>query len=220
MNIGFLVYPNFTALDLVGPYEVLTYLGSVRLVAAHTDVIIAQGGLITVAHSTFEDAPLFDILVVPGGLGTTAALESPALLSYIQHAGEAAHTVMSVCTGALLVAAAGLAQGKTMTTHWLARQELTRYGIQVSTKRVVRDGKIWSSAGVSAGIDAALELVAALRGDAAAQEIQLQIEYDPQPPFQAGSPLTAPSHLVSTLQSRSRFSQSKDVTEYTTLESP
>jgi cyclohexyl-isocyanide hydratase len=208
LTIGFLAFPGVTALDLVGPYDVLSRLQlRAVVVAASTRPVRTDRGLTLVPDVAFDDCPALDVLIVPGGPGQTPACQDEPLLSFVRDRSEAAHIVATVCTGALIVATAGPLKGRRAATHWLARAELARLGAFPVAQRVVRDGKFLSSGGVSAGIDAALTLAAELMGEAAAQKIQLAMEYDPAPPFSAGSPITAPAHIVERLRATSRFEQ-------------
>lgn len=135
------------------------------------------------------------------------AIKNENILDFVRTKGEKSEVVASVCTGALILAASGLTKGRMASTHWLARKELERLGARPSPDRVVEDGKYWSSAGVSAGIDLALHLAARLRGEDTAKTIQLQLEYDPHPPFHAGNPESAPKHIVDSLREKSRYEQ-------------
>lgn len=208
VTIGFLAFLGVTALDLVGPYEVLARLPITTVVVAATrEPVRTDRGLNLIPDVDFASCPALDVLVVPGGPGQTLACQDEALLSFVRDRSEAAQTVASICTGALIVATAGPLQGRRAATHWLARAELRRLGAIPVAARVVRDGKFLSSGGVAAGIDSALTLAADLMGPEAAQSIQLSIEYDPAPPFTAGSPTTAPPHLVDRLRAGSRFEQ-------------
>ncbi|MGH9390987.1 MAG: DJ-1/PfpI family protein, partial [Vicinamibacteria bacterium] len=157
-----------------------------------------------VPEATFESAPPLDVLVVPGGPGQIDQMENEKFLGFLRRAGEKARIVSSVCTGALLLAKAGFLDGKRATTHWLARDALAKLGAKPVRDRVVRDVNVVTGAGVSAGIDFALRLVAELEGENVAQAIQLAIEYDPQPPFDVGSPEKAPPALVAALRKRAR----------------
>lgn len=207
-TIGFLAFPGVTALDLVGPYEVLARLPITTLVVAATrEAVRTDRGLNLIPDVDFDDCPALDVLVVPGGPGQTQACQDESLLSFVRDRSAAAQTVASICTGALIVATAGPLRGRRAATHWLARAELRRMGAIPVPERVVRDGKFLSSGGVSAGIDSALTLAAELMGTEAAQAVQLSIEYDPAPPFTAGSPATAPPHIVDRLRAASRFEQ-------------
>jgi transcriptional regulator GlxA family with amidase domain len=156
------------------------------------------------ATVSFTEAPQLDLLLVPGGPGQLSLMKHTLLMDYIRSCAQTAQWVCSVCTGALLLAQAGVLKGRRATTHWLARDALGSFGVEVSSERYVIDGKFATSAGVSAGIDLALELARRLAGEEAAQEIQLQIEYAPAPPFAAGSPENAPADLVKRLRQRAR----------------
>jgi transcriptional regulator GlxA family with amidase domain len=206
LDIGFLVYPRHTPLDLVGPWEVLVRLPEARLhlIWTRPGPVQAEGGMEITATAAFADAPRLQVLLVPGGPGQLSLMKHTLLMDYIRSCTSTAEWICSVCTGALLLAQAGVLTGRRATTHWLAREALKSFGVEVSNERYVLDGKFATSAGVTAGIDLALELARRLGGDDAAREIQLQIEYDPTPPLRAGSPEQAPPELVSRLQSRAR----------------
>jgi transcriptional regulator GlxA family with amidase domain len=208
MNIAIVVYDKLTALDAIGPYEVLSRLpgASLKFVAAEPGLVRTDNGMLTLlAEHSLADAAQPDIVLVPGGPGEVAARAGGAVLEWLKEVDRTSTWTTSVCTGSLILAAAGLLDGKRATTHWLALEELGRLGAQPVAERVVFDGKYATAAGVSAGIDMALALVARIAGDTVAQAIQLGIEYDPQPPFDAGSPHKAPAEIVELLRSRSRF---------------
>jgi transcriptional regulator GlxA family with amidase domain len=208
MNIAILLFDRFTALDAVGPYEVLRSAphASVRFVAREAGIKRTDvGSLGMVADHTLDDVLAPDILVVPGGPGSDAVMEDDVVLEWIRRVHETTKWTTSVCTGSLVLAAAGLLDGLKATSHWLALSALERFGAEPTAERVVVQGKIVTAAGVSAGIDMALTLVAKEYGDAVAQAIQLGIEYDPRPPFDAGSPRKAPPEIVEKLRARSRF---------------
>ncbi len=199
MQVAYLLYERFAALDITGPHEVLD------AVPGTESVFIAQragpvrnetGSLAIVADRSIEEVVAPDIVVVPGGFGTRLLLDHEPLLSWLRRAHETTTWTTSVCTGALLLAAAGLLDEAPATTHWLARDKLASLGARPVPDRVVRHGKIITAAGVSAGIDMALRLVQLMHGDEAAQAIQLGIEYDPDPPFNTGSPDKAPPAIV------------------------
>lgn len=199
MQIAFLLYDGFAALDITGPYEVLSNLPDSDLVFVAEEagpVRNQPGSLALVADRTLSEVPSPDIFVVPGGFGTRRLLDHEPLLGWIRSAHESSTWTTSVCTGSLLLAAAGLLDGVPATTHWLARDTLARLGATPVGQRVVQQGNIITAAGVSSGIDMALRLVQMLRGDEAAQAVQLGIEYDPMPPFDAGSPEKAPPAVV------------------------
>lgn len=163
------------------------------------------GSLAIVADFTIEEIDTPDILVIPGGPGQSALMDDQQVLDWVRRIHSTTRWTTSVCTGSLVLAAAGLLRGLRATSHWLALDVLRKYGAEPTTERVVTQGKIITAAGVSAGIDMALTLVALECGEAIAQSIQLGIEYDPQPPFNAGSPEKAPATIVDAMRSRSRF---------------
>ncbi|MBL8189651.1 MAG: DJ-1/PfpI family protein [Acidobacteria bacterium] len=208
MEIAILLFDRFTALDAIGPYEVLSRIpnASVKFVAKQAGSVRSdQGSLAIIADYSLDEVPSPDILVVPGGPGQSALMEDEPILNWIRRAHETSTWTTSVCTGSLLLGAAGLLKGVKATSHWLADGVLSQLGAEPTAERVVIEGKIITAAGVSAGIDMALKLVALECGETWAQSIQLGIEYDPQPPFDAGSPSKAPTEIVERLRSRSRF---------------
>jgi transcriptional regulator GlxA family with amidase domain len=200
MQIAIALYPEFTALDAMGPYQVLVHVpgAEVVLCAEQAGELSDENGLLHLrVDRTFDDVPAPDVIVVPGGTVTRRMAREPGrIVEWIGdvHAGTTYTT--SVCTGALLLGAAGLLDGLDATTHWGAYDELASFGARPTEQRVVRQGKIFTAAGVSAGIDLALTLVAEMHGPEVAQAIQLGIEYDPQPPFDAGAPSKAPAEIV------------------------
>ena len=198
MEIAIPLYDRFTALDAVGPYEVLWRLpgARVRWIGAEARPYSTDRGLQLVAEATFADVPAPDVLVVPGGTGTLAALEDERLVEWIRSAHATATWTTSVCTGALLLGAAGVLDGLRATTHWAYMDRLADYGAVATSDRVVEQGPIITSAGVSSGIDMALVLAARIAGDDVAQAIQLRIEYDPEPPFDTGSLAKAPARIA------------------------
>jgi putative intracellular protease/amidase len=208
MNIAILLYERFTALDAIGPYEVLSRLPGARVtfVATEAGPVRTDNRMLTVlAERSLDDAAAPDIVLVPGGPGEVAARAGDAVLDWLRGAHETSTWTTSVCTGSLILGAAGLLDGRRATSHWLALEELGGLGAEPVAERVVFDGKIVTGAGVSAGIDMALTLAGRVAGVSVAQAIQLGIEYDPQPPYDAGSPLTAPPEIVERLRSRSRL---------------
>ncbi len=206
-TIGFVLYPGFTALDVIGPYEVLSRMPGHRaiFVAETADAVLEERGTIAITpDATFENASSLDVVLVPGGPGQFEQMGNEALRRYLRRVAESADLVCSVCTGALLLGDAGLLEGKRVTTHWLALDALGSFGATPVTERVVRDGNLITAAGVSAGIDLALMLATELVGKEVAQAIQLGIEYDPQPPLDAGSPAKAPAAIVDAMRSLAR----------------
>ncbi|MFI1761133.1 DJ-1/PfpI family protein [Streptomyces sp. NPDC020800] len=209
MHIAMVVYDRFTALDAVGPYEILSRLPDVRMdfVAERPGPVRADTGFLAVtADKALDEVTSPDIVVVAGGPGTTEQLENPALLDWLRAVDTTTTWTTSVCTGSLLLAAAGLLEGRRATSHWAALHVLEQFGAEPTGERVVTDGKYVTAAGVSSGIDMALTLVGRIAGDEHAQAVQLLTEYDPQPPYDAGSPQKAPAHLVEELRGKSRFS--------------
>jgi transcriptional regulator GlxA family with amidase domain len=205
MEIAIPLYDRFTALDAVGPYEVLWRLpgARVRWVGAEARPYATDRGLQLVAEATLDDVPAPDILVVPGGTGTRDALGDERLVDWIRAAHATSTWTTSVCTGALLLGAAGVLDGLRATTHWAYMDDLARYGAEATSQRVVAQGKVVTSAGVSSGIDMALSLAAEIAGADVAQAIQLRIEYDPMPPFDSGSVAKAPERIRELAQSPS-----------------
>jgi transcriptional regulator GlxA family with amidase domain len=206
LDIGLLVYPRHTPLDLIGPWEVLVRVPGARthLIWTRPGPVQADGGIEISATVSFAEAPPLDLLLVPGGPGQLSLMKHTVLMDFIRTSAQTSSWVCSVCTGALLLAQAGVLKGKRATTHWLARDTLRTFGVEVVDERYVFDGKLATAAGVSAGIDLALELVRRLSGDGVAGEIQLQIEYDPAPPLDCGSPEKAPAEAVARLRERAR----------------
>ncbi|MCW2970614.1 MAG: glutamine amidotransferase [Solirubrobacterales bacterium] len=213
MDIAILLYPRLTALDAIGPYEVLSRIpgAEVKFLARETGPVRTDNGMLTLmAEHALEDMAHPDIVLVPGGPGEVAARAGKPVLEWLRAADRTSTWTTSVCTGSLILAAAGLLDGRRATSHWLALEELGRLGAVPVSERVVFDGKIVTAAGVSAGIDMALALAAKVAGETVAQAIQLGIEYDPQPPFDAGSPAKAPAEIVDLLRARSRFTDAGD----------
>ena len=205
MEIAIPLYDRFTALDAVGPYEVLWRLpgARVRWIGAEARPYATDRGLQLLAEATFDDVPAPDVLVVPGGTGTRDALGDERLVDWIRTAHATSTWTTSVCTGALLLGAAGVLDGLRATTHWAYMDDLARYGAEATSERVVAQGKVVTSAGVSSGIDMALSLAAEIAGADVAQAIQLRIEYDPMPPFDTGSVAKAPERIRELAQSPS-----------------
>lgn len=192
IQIAMLVYPQMTALDLMGPLQIFAAMGNVKthFVWKKRDVILADSGLPIQPTKTFDECPDdLTLLFAPGGsLGTVAVLNDDAALDFMAQKGKKAKYVTSVCTGALILGAAGLLKGYKATTHWLAHDQLALFGAEPVKARVVEDRNRITGAGVTAGLDFGLRLAARMQGVPRAKSIQLMMEYDPQPPFQAGSP--------------------------------
>jgi cyclohexyl-isocyanide hydratase len=206
------LFPQLTQLDLTGPYEVFARMpGAKVILIAHTVAPVrTEHGLTIAPDTTFADERALDIVCVPGGIGVNAMMENPTLLEFLQRHADHARYMTSVCTGALLLGAAGLLRGYRATTHWLSLDLLPLFGAEISRDRVVVDRNRITGGGVTAGIDFGLTIATELFGPAAAQEIQLMIEYDPAPPFRSGSRQTAPADLVQTVvQSRARVQQER-----------
>jgi cyclohexyl-isocyanide hydratase len=203
-RIGMLIFPRLTQLDMTGPYEVLARLPDtqVDLVAKTMDPVTTDRGMQIVPTVTYETCPPLDIVMVPGGPGQQDLMEDEATLSFLRKQAAGAKYVTSVCTGSLVLAAAGLLKGKRATCHWAAIEHLALLGAIPTKERVVVDGDVVTGAGVASGIDFALTLASILEGEAVAREIQLQIEYDPDPPFDGGSPKTARPETIAALSSR------------------
>jgi transcriptional regulator GlxA family with amidase domain len=208
MQVVIAIFDRFTILDAIGPYQVLTQLPGAEVVLAaqrRGPVTDNEGAAQLNALACLGDVPRPDIVVVPGGPGQADHMTGGPLREWLVAADATSTWTTSVCTGALILAGAGLLAGRAATTNWLAKDELARLGARPRDERYVFDGKYVTAAGVSAGIDMALALVAKIAGDEAARAVQLGIEYDPHPPFNAGSPATAPAELVAAQRAASRF---------------
>jgi cyclohexyl-isocyanide hydratase len=202
--IGMLIFPRLTQLDMTGPYEVLARLPDtkVELVARTLDPVTTDRGMQIVPTATYDTCPSLDVVMVPGGPGQQDLMEDEAALSFLRKQAATAQYVTSVCTGSLVLGAAGLLKGKRATCHWAALEHLKPLGAIPVSEKVVIDGNIVTGAGVTSGIDFALTLAAILESEAVAREIQLQIEYDPDPPFDSGSPKTAARETLDTVKGR------------------
>jgi putative intracellular protease/amidase len=190
MDIAIPIYDAFTALDAVGPYEVLSRVpgARVRFIAPKPGAVTTDNGMLSlVAEASLDEVPAPDVLVVPGGISSSRMARDEAFVAWVRRAHETSTWTTSVCAGALILGAAGILEGLRATTHWLDYDELAAFGAHPTPQRVVEQGKVITSAGVSSGIDMALTLAARMAGDDVARAIQLGIEYDPQPPFDAGS---------------------------------
>ncbi len=198
MKIAIALFDRFTALDAIGPYEVLSRLPGAELVfvGETARTFRTDMGLTVVAGAGFADVPASDVLLVPGGPGTREMTRNQPLLDWVRQVHPTTQWTTSVCTGSLVLAAAGILAGVDATTHWGAMGDLAELGANPVQARVVERGKIVTAAGVSAGIDMALTLAARIAGEQVARAIQLGIEYDPQPPFDAGNARTASPELV------------------------
>jgi putative intracellular protease/amidase len=206
MQIAIVLYDRFTVLDAIGPYQVLTNLpgAQVTLVTERPGLIADEEGILKLeVEAALADVPRPDVVLVPGGPGQNDQMDDGPLHEWLRAVDETTTWTTSVCTGSLILAAAGLLTGRRATSYWLALNELGRYGATPVTQRVVFDEKYVTAAGVSSGIDMALALAGRIAGDRTAQAIQLGIEYDPQPPYDAGSPERAPAELVAAMRRRS-----------------
>jgi cyclohexyl-isocyanide hydratase len=198
LHVGLVLFPKLTQLDLTAPYEVFARMPGavVHVIAASMAPVVSDYGLALNPTTTFGDAPELDVLCVPGGVGVNPMMENDILLGFLEARGATAQWVTSVCTGALLLGAAGLLRGYRATTHWLSLDLLPIFGAEPVPARVVVDRNRVTGGGVTAGLDFGLAVAAALCGRGAAEEIQLMIEYDPAPPFASGSPSSAAPALV------------------------
>ncbi|HET9196438.1 MAG TPA: DJ-1/PfpI family protein [Vicinamibacterales bacterium] len=198
LSVGMVLFPNLTQLDLTGPYEVFTRLPGtqVHLVAAALTPVRSERGLTISPDATFDSVPALDIICVPGGAGADAMMEDEALLQFLRSRAPNARYVTSVCTGALVLGAAGLLRGYRATTHWLSQEILPLFGAQPVDERVVIDRNRITGGGVTAGIDFGLVVAAEVFGQTAAERVQLTMEYCPAPRFDGGSPKTAPADVV------------------------
>jgi cyclohexyl-isocyanide hydratase len=204
LHIGLLVFPKVQQLDLTGPYDVFATMPgvTVHLVWKNLEPLQSSTGLALVPTTTFADCPDLDVICVPGGIGINALLEDAQTLAFIQRQAANAQYVTSVCTGALVLGAAGLLKGKRATTHWVSHGLLEKFGAIPVKERVVRDGNLMTGGGVTAGIDFALTLIAELFDAQKSQIIQLQLEYAPAPPFEAGRPESAPADVLAIASER------------------
>lgn len=194
LQIGLLLFPDVTQLDLTGPWEVFARTPGVEchLIWKDLQPVRSDRGLSILPTTTFADCPPLDVICVPGGPGQIALMSDDVTLNFLRQQADQAKWVTSVCTGSLVLGAAGLLKGYRATSHWSSIDQLALLGAEPVSERVVRDRNRISGAGVTSGIDFALTLVAEIAGDAVAKAVQLQMEYDPEPPFTSGSPHTAP----------------------------
>ncbi|MBR0678707.1 DJ-1/PfpI family protein, partial [Roseomonas alkaliterrae] len=204
LRFGLLLFPRLTQLDMTGPFEVFARVPGARvhLVWKTRDPVVSDTGLAMLPDTDFDSCPPLDVLCVPGGPGVAPLMEDEAVLAFLRAQAARARFVTSVCTGALVLGAAGLLKGVRATTHWASHDFLAALGAQPVQARWVRDGRVVTGGGVTAGIDFALALVAEMLSPEAAQAIQLQIEYAPAPPFAAGSPETAPPAVLAAARAR------------------
>ena len=195
---GLLLFPGMTQLDLTGPLEVLGRMPGwkVEIVAKTTSPVRTDKGLVIQPDADFDSPSRYELFVVPGGPGTDDAMLDPETVDFVLRRSAAASYVFGICTGSLLLGAAGLLEGRRSGGHWQARDLLAKFGATPSDERLTIDGNIYTSGGVTAGIDMALLVAAEVVGEDVAQQIQLQIEYDPEPPFKAGTPFVAPPAIV------------------------
>jgi cyclohexyl-isocyanide hydratase len=206
LQIGSFLFPRMDQIDFTGPFAVLCRLpqSQLHVMALERAPLQDHKGLMLTPQITVAEAPPLDVLHIPGGPGQEALMRNEQVLSMIRRQAESGRILFSVCTGALLCGAAGVLRGRRATTHWSALDLLQYFGATPVDERVVVDGNIISAAGVTAGIDGALRLAAILRGERVAQEIQLDIQYAPEPPFNAGTPQTAPDEVITTMKERYR----------------
>lgn len=209
LHVGLLLFPDLTQLDLTGPYEVFARMpeAQVHLVAERLEPVRSELGLTIQPTDTFASAPRLDVLCVPGGPGVSQALQSEATLAFLRREAQTARYVTAVCTGALVLGAAGLLKGYRATTHWMSLDLLPLVGAIPVRERIVIDRNRITGGGVTAGIDFALRVAAELCGQSVAEGIQLAIEYNPAPPFRAGSPQTAPADVLARVVERGRSRQ-------------
>jgi transcriptional regulator GlxA family with amidase domain len=213
MQIAIVLFPRLTVLDAIGPYQTLDHLpgGEVVFVAEQAGPVRDESGqLALVADAALADVPHPDVVLVPGGPGTDALTGGGPVADWLRAVDQTTTWTTSVCTGSLTLAAAGLLTGRRATSHWTAMEQLARFGAEPVGERVVFDGKYVTAAGVSAGIDMGLTLAGRLAGDEVAQATQLMLEYDPQPPYAAGSTRTAPAAITARLRAQSRYPQPVD----------
>ena len=209
LRIGLLVFPKVQQLDLTGPFEVFASISDaeVRLIWKTREPLISATGLVLVPDTSIDECPQLDVLCVPGGVGVNALLEDAEVLDFLRRQATGARYVTSVCTGALVLGAAGLLRGRRATTHWASHDLMERFGAVPVAARVVRDGSYFSGGGVTAGIDMALTVAAELVGQEQAEAIQLNLEYAPAPPFTAGRPETAAAAVVARVRTAASASR-------------
>ena len=197
-HVGFVLFPNITQLDMTGPFEVLSRMPNTKVdvLWKRHESVKSDTGLSLLPTATFDEISHLGLICVPGGPGIGDLLSDQDTLAFLRRIAVNARYITSVCTGALVLGAAGLLKGKRATTHWMSHDLLAPFGAIAVQQRVVEDGKVITGGGVTAGIDFALTVVAAVAGEATARQVQLAIEYDPRPPFDSGSPISASAELV------------------------
>jgi len=217
LKIGFLLFPKVQPLDLCGPYDTLAAMPDteLRLVWKTREPVMSATGMQLAPDTVFDDCPPLDVICVPGGAGVGPLLEDDTTLAFLRRQARDVRYVTSVCTGSLVLGAAGLLRGRRATTHWAFHTLLEPFGATAVKERVVRDGNLITGGGITAGIDFALTLAAELIGAEAAQALQLQLEYAPAPPFDAGRPETAPQAVVERVraQTAATLAQRKRIVE-------
>jgi cyclohexyl-isocyanide hydratase len=213
LRFGILVFPNVQQLDLTGPYEVFASVegAAVELIWKDRNPVLSSTRLSLTPTATFDDCPPLDVLCIPGGGGVNPLLEDEAVLAFVRERAAKARYVTSVCSGALVLGAAGLLKGKRATTHWNAHDFLAGYGATPVEGRIVEDGRLITAGGVTAGIDFGLALVARLAGQAEAETVQLSLEYAPAPPFHSGTPAEATPEVLA--QAKKRLGASRAARE-------
>jgi len=204
LTIGFLLFDDITQLDFTGPLQVLSRLpgAKVHLVARTRDAVRTDSGPFILPDTTLAECPGLDLLCIPGGFGVDAAMEDAEIVDFVKRQATGARYVTSVCTGAFVLGAAGLLEGRKATTHWRYHDHLAAFGAEPVTARVVRDGDLFTGGGVTAGIDFAFTIAVEIAGETVAQAIQLGLEYDPHPPVDSGSPDKAPDPVRGAVEQR------------------
>ncbi len=213
MNIVILLYPNFTALDAIGPYEMLAHVpgNKVTFAAKEKGLVTADSGVLSIqATHALAEIEACDMLLIPGGGGEFAVRDDAPVINWVRKIHETTRFTTSVCTGAMLLAKAGILDGLSATTHWAAEKWLPEYGATYKAERWVEEGKIITAAGVSAGIDMALYIISKVQGVDVAKTVQLATEYDPQPPFDSGSVAKADPKAIAGLSKM--FDTSRNIT--------
>ncbi|WP_176083232.1 DJ-1/PfpI family protein [Martelella sp. HB161492] len=204
LTIGFIMYPGLTQLDLFGPADVLSRMQGteIKYLWRNTDPVIVDRGLRIIPNTTYNQCRSLDMICVPGGPGQIAMMDDEETLAFLRRIAPGCKLVTSVCTGSLILGAAGLLRGYNATCHWTCLDQLSIFGAKAVAERVVTDRNRITGAGVTSGIDFALKVVESLTDKRTAQQIQLQMEYDPQPPYNCGSPRTAPEEIVDSVRAR------------------